>query len=163
MQRSTLGRTVRLLCAAALALMVGSAMAQGHPVDAFVMRLTPEDTAQLAGLLADCGGIYSAFGDVAAVQAPDLADDYRDMQNGAMVAAAYLLYRENRVRTRAAKPFADFVAPVKSRAEARASQTKALFAANELQGAKGQLGECAKLEELQSLLVRSWREELRPE
>jgi len=60
-------------------------------------------------------------------------------------------------------PGLDFVAPVKSRAEARASQTKALFAANELQGAKDQLGECAKLEELQSLLVRSWREELRPE
>jgi hypothetical protein len=85
------------------------------------------------------------------------------MQNGAMVASAYLLYREHRVRTRTARPFEDFVAPVKSRAEARASQTKALFAANELQGAKSQLGECAKLEELQSLLVRSWREELRPE
>lgn len=163
MQRATPGRIRRPLCAVALALMAGGAMAQGHPVDAFVMRLTPEDTAQLAGLLADCGGIYSAFGDVAVVQAPDLADDYREMQNGAMVASAYLLYRENRVRTRTAKPFADFVAPVKSRAEARALQTKALFAANDLQAAKGQLGECAKLEELQSLLVRSWREELRPE
>jgi len=163
MRRSTPSRALRTLCALALALVVGSAMAQGHPVDDFVMRLTPEDTAQLAGLLADCGGIYSAFGDVAVVQAPDLADDYRDMQNGAMVASAYLLYREHRVRTRTTKPFADFVAPVKSRAEARASQTKALFAADELQGAKDQLGECAKLEELQSLLVRSWREELRPE
>lgn len=163
MQRSTPSRVVNSLCAAVLALMAGGAMAQGHPVDAFVMRMTPEETAQLAGLLADCGGIYSAFGDVAAVQAPDLADDYREMQNGAMVASAYLLYRENRVRTRTAKPFADFVAPVKSRAESRASQTKALFAANELQGAKDQLGECAKLEEVQSLLVRGWREELRPE
>ena len=163
MRRSTPSRVVNSLCAAALAVVAGSAMAQGHPVDDFVMRLTPEDTAQLAGLLADCGGIYSAFGDVAAVQAPDLADDYREMQNGAMVASAYLLYRENRVRRRTARPFADFVAPVKSRAEARASQTKAMFAADELQGAKDQLGECAKLEELQSLLVRSWREELRPE
>lgn len=163
MQRSMPSWTLRSLCAASLALMAGSAMAQGHPVDALVMRLTPEDTAQLAGLLADCGGIYSAFGDVAAVQAPDLADDYRDMQNGAMVAATYLLYRDHRVRTRTAKPFEEFVEPVKSRAGNRALQVKTLFAADDLQAAKDQLGECAKLEELQSLLVRSWREELRPE
>lgn len=163
MRMFTWRAVVLMLPAAMLAFANGPAAAQGNPVDAYVMRLTPEDTVQVVALLSDCGGIYAAFGDVAAVQAPDLADDYRDMQNGAMVAAAYLLYREHRLRTGTTRPFLDFVPAVKSRAEARAAQVKASFAANDLEGPKKQLGECAKLEDIQSMVVRSWREEMRPE
>jgi hypothetical protein len=153
-----------VLCAATILAVPGSAaVAADSPVDGFVRRLGPEGVAQMAELLADCGGIYAAFGEVAAAQAPVLAQDYREMQNGAMVAAAYLLYRDHVLRTAETRPFADFVQPVRARAEARAAQVGARFAANDLEGPKVQLGECARLEEPQSFLVRGWRAEMRPE
>ena len=137
-------------------------VAQGRAVDGYVQRLGTERVAQMAALLSDCGGVYMGFSQATALAAPQLAGDYREMQNGAMVAAAYLLYREHGMRTGERRAFESFIPAVKARAEAKAAEVMQLFAANELEAAKLPLGECARLEDLQSFLVRQWRAEMQP-
>jgi len=145
-----------MLCAALTALPVA---AQGDPVDALARRTGPEGAAELAGLLGECGGVYAAFEKVAGDQAAQLREDYREMKNGALLAGAYLLYREHRLRMRDQRVLEDFLPPVQSRAKVREAEVSAAFAARELDKAREMLPECAKLEELQSFLVQAWRQE----
>jgi hypothetical protein len=145
-----------LLCAV---LAAAPAAALGDSVDALARRTGPEGAAELAGLLGECGGVYAAYERIAASQAPALEEDYREMKNGALLAGAYLLYREHRLRMNDGRPLEDFLAPVRSRAEARDAEVTAAFASQQLDKAREMLPECAKLEDLQSFLVQAWRQE----
>jgi hypothetical protein len=156
---STLYRAILAGCALWLALAAGPAASQGDPVDALVQRTGAEGAAELAGLLGECGGVYAAFERIAAAQAPQLGEDYREMKNGALLAGAYLLYREHRLRMREDRPLEEFLAPVRSRAQAREAEVNAAFAAQQMEKAREMLPECARLEDLQSFLVQAWRKE----
>ena len=146
-------------CALWMALAAGPAASQGDPVDDLVRRTGAEGAAELAGLLGECGGVYAAFERIATAQAPQLGEDYREMKNGALLAGAYLLYREHRLRMREDRPLEDFLAPVRSRAQAREAEVSAAFAAQQMDKAREMLPECARLEDLQSFLVQAWRKE----
>jgi hypothetical protein len=141
------------------ALAAAPAAAQEDAVDALARRTGPEGAAELAGLLGECGGVYAAYERIAAAQAPALEEDYREMKNGALLAGAYLLYREHRLRMNDGRPLEDFLAPVRSRAEVRDAEVTAAFASQQLDKAREMLPECGKLEELQSFLVQAWRKE----
>ena len=133
--------------------------AADDPVDALARRTGPDGAAELAGLLGECGGVYAAFEKIAGDQAPQLREDYREMKNGAILAGAYLLYREHRLRMQEPRPLEDFLPPVQSRARTREAEVSAAFAVRELDKARAMLPECAKLEDLQSFLVQAWRQE----
>lgn len=144
-----------VLCAA-LAAWPAAAM---DDVDALAKRTGADGAAELAGLLGECGGVYAAFERIAGDQAPQLREDYREMKNGAILAGAYLLYREHRLRMQDRRPLEDFLPPVQSRARTREAEVSAAFAARQLEKAREMLPECAKLEDLQSFLVQAWRQE----
>ena len=156
---NNLHRALLAGCALWLALAAGPAVSQGDQVDALVQRTGAEGAAELAGLLGECGGVYAAFERIATAQAPQLGEDYREMKNGALLAGAYLLYREHRLRMREDRPLEDFLAPVRSRAQAREAEVSAAFAAQQVDKAREMLPECARLEDLQSFLVQAWRKE----
>lgn len=155
-------RFVLALGATGFLLAATTGVAQENPVDAFLHTLTPEGPARLAGYLGDCGGVYAAYSNTVVAQAPALAAEYRELSNGAVVAAAYLLYREHLVRTQQPKPFEDFITMVKGRAAVSEAEVGAAFAAGDLGEADGKLGDCSKLNELQTFLVDGWRAEMRP-
>jgi hypothetical protein len=142
-----------------IALLAAPVVATGNSVDDMVRRTGPEGAAELAGLLGECGGVYAAYERISAAQAPELQEDYREMKNGALLAGAYLLYREHRLRVNDGRPLEDFLAPVRSRAETRDAEVTAAFANQQLDKAREMLPECGKLEELQSFLVQAWRKE----
>ena len=146
-------------CALWAALAAAPAAAQQDPVDAMVKRTGAEGAAELAGLLGECGGVYAAYERIASAQAPQLGADYREMKNGALLAGAYLLYREHRLRMHDGRPLEDFLPPVRSRAQAREAEVTAAFTGQQLDQAREMLPECAKLEDLQSFLVQAWRRE----
>jgi hypothetical protein len=141
------------------ALAAAPAAAQDDAVDDLARRTGPEGAAELAGLLGECGGVYAAYERIAAAQAPELQEDYREMKNGALLAGAYLLYREHRLRMNDGRSLEDFLPPVRSRAEVRDAEVTAAFANQQLDKAREMLPECGKLEELQSFLVQAWRKE----
>jgi len=141
------------------ALAAAPAAAQDDAVDDLARRTGPGGAAELAGLLGECGGVYAAYERIAAAQAPALQEDYREMKNGALLAGAYLLYREHRLRVNDGRPLEDFLAPVRSRAEVRDAEVTAAFANQQLDKAREMLPECGKLEDLQSFLVQAWRKE----
>jgi hypothetical protein len=141
------------------ALAAAPAAAQDDAVDDLARRTGPGGAAELAGLLGECGGVYAAYERIAAAQAPALQEDYREMKNGALLAGAYLLYREHRLRMNDGRPLEDFLAPVRSRAEVRDAEVTAAFANQQLDKAREMLPECGKLEDLQSFLVQAWRKE----
>jgi len=143
----------------ALASLAWPGLAADSSVDALARRTGPEGAAELAGLLGECGGVYAAYERISAQQAPQLEQDYREMKNGALLAGAYLLYREHRLRMKDDRPLEDFLPPVRSRATARDTEVSAAFARNDLAAARAMLPECARLEELQAFLVQAWREE----
>lgn len=141
------------------ALAAWPAGAQDDRVDALARRTGPDGAAELAGLLGECGGVYAAFERIAGDQSPQLREDYREMKNGAILAGAYLLYREHRLRMPDQRPLDDFLPPVQTRARTREAEVTAAFAARQLEEAREMLPECARLEDLQSFLVQAWRQE----
>lgn len=145
--------------AAILGFMLLAAPAAADPVADLARRTGPDGAAELAGLLGECGGVYAAFERISADQAPQLEQDYREMKNGALLAGAYLLYREHRLRMQDERVLEDFLPPVRSRAAARDAEVSAAFARNDLGSARAMLPECARLEALQSFLVQAWRDE----
>ncbi len=155
----TIGRAALAACVLWMAAAMAPSVAWGDQVDALARRVGPDGAAELAGLLGECGGVYAAYEGISAAQAPELGEDYREMKNGALLAGAYLLYREHRLRMRDGRPLEDFLAPVRSRAEAREAEVNAAFVSQQLDKARELLPECARLEDLQSFLVQAWRKE----
>ena len=158
-------RTLTLLIAAWLgaALAVWPAQAAENKVDALVRRMTQDETREMANLLCMCGGVYAAFAASAPDQQPEARQQYRDLETEALMAGAYLLYREHRVRTGQAKPLGEFAPMVKGMAKPSVAQARAALESKDLDKAQELLVNCAQLEELQVFLSQALQAEMNPE
>jgi hypothetical protein len=142
---------------------VGPAQAADSKVDALVRRMTRDETLQMANLLCMCGGVYSAFSAFVIKQQPEHGQQYRELESEALMAGAYLLYREHLIRTAQVKPLKEFAPIVKGLAEASAAQARSAVETDDLDRAQEMLTDCAKLEELQAFLVQALQAEMHPE
>lgn len=136
------------------------AQAAGNKVDALVKRMTPDETLQMADLLTLCGGVYAAFSEFSIQHQPELGQQYRELEREALLAGAYLLYREHRLRTGKTRPIQDFAPAVKARAQVSAAEARAAFAAQDLDKSQQLLTDCGQLEELQMFLAKSLQAEM---
>lgn len=139
------------------------ARATDNPVDAVVKTMSHEDVQGVADSLGLCGGIYSAFAGFVASRAPALGKQYEQMRNGALLAGAYLLYREHRVRSGEVRPLREFLPQLEGREEVGETTTKAAFEAQDLRKPQQLLEYCHELDDLQTLLIKAARAEMYPE